>query len=369
MRAASSGSSASSRTAAARARASPGGTSRPVSPSRTTSATPPWAEATTGRPAAPASIATSPRGSGRVDGTTATSAAAHTSSTSARKPSQRTRSATPRPSRQHLEAVGEVAGARRGVPGHQRHRASLHQRDLGKRADEHVLALPVAHPAHQRHGRPLGGDAERRAGLLAVQARRRARQAVVDHARAAGARELPCHGARDAREGIGPQQSRAHEGPQGRRRRDRRRRCRSRARAPGVAPRPLAPPRGRTSPPRCCRARAPRPVRAPARPARGDRAPPRGPAAPPRRERTALAAGPPGGARAPRPPAASSRSASSPRSGSTHSALQRPGSRPATIASSWRSAPYRPADECRMRTVRVRPRSPRAPSGPPPTAA
>ena len=55
--------------------ASPGATSRPVSPSRMISGSPPWAAATTAQPAAAASSAALGSGSGAVEGTAITSAA------------------------------------------------------------------------------------------------------------------------------------------------------------------------------------------------------------------------------------------------------------------------------------------------------
>ena len=58
------------RIAAASASRSPGGTSRPVSPSTTMSRRPPMSEATTGLPAAAASRATRPNGSGQSEGAT-----------------------------------------------------------------------------------------------------------------------------------------------------------------------------------------------------------------------------------------------------------------------------------------------------------
>ena len=61
--------------ARASAAGSPGGTSRPVSPSRMISGSPPWFAATTQQPAAAASSAALGSGSGGVEGTTTTSAA------------------------------------------------------------------------------------------------------------------------------------------------------------------------------------------------------------------------------------------------------------------------------------------------------
>ena len=58
----------------ARALASPGGTSQPVSPGSTVSRAPPWSLAITGRPMAWASAATRPKASGSVEAETTTSA-------------------------------------------------------------------------------------------------------------------------------------------------------------------------------------------------------------------------------------------------------------------------------------------------------
>ncbi len=67
--------------------ASPGLTDSPVTPSCSQSPIPPVALATTGRPAANASMPTSPNGSGHSDGTTTTDALASSSASSARRPS------------------------------------------------------------------------------------------------------------------------------------------------------------------------------------------------------------------------------------------------------------------------------------------
>src|SRR5947207_2745690 len=89
------GSLTSSRTAAASARASPGGTRRPVSPSRTSSGLPPTVEATTGVPTAKACGITCEVASERIEGSTRTSSAAMTSGMSRRNPVSVTTASSP----------------------------------------------------------------------------------------------------------------------------------------------------------------------------------------------------------------------------------------------------------------------------------
>ena len=356
MRAARSGSSASSRTAAARAGASPGGTSSPVSPSRTTSATPPWAAATTG--SAGGARPPSPRGPAARAGWMAPPPRPP-------PPTRRPRPgespaiapARPRPagpaSSSSRRASSSAPGAASPAISATAPRSTSGISDSAWRSTSwpfQSLTLPTSATA----GRSSGMSKRARASS-AVPRARGAREPVLDHARSVRARELARHGAGDARQGVGAQQARAHERPQ--------RRGHPAAGA-GVdlahvhEMGDIRPARHRarpTSPPRCCRARAPPRGGVPARPARGDHAPRRVRArAAPAGENSArlqhgervhahLAAGPLDPSRPARPARAARTALASARGrGRRHDRLE------------LEVGPIQPGRRVRIRTVRVR---------------
>ena len=240
-----------------------------------------------------------------------------------------------------------VADPGTSVARHHAHRAV----ELRDRLGEHVLALPGAEAAdvggHERVGaaaRAARGPPPRPGGCG------HPGQPVGEQARLRRAAELLEHGARDAGQRVGAQQPPAHQRPE-------HRACGARSRARGSATGgPSAWPDSTTEVFECTSAA---PARAPAGRARAGRggwrgspAPTRSPAAPQHRQGVRHHLGPrllqPLGERAPR------RAARTPRASAA-------GSSPRTIASSWRSDPYRSAELCRMRTVRVRPAPRRAP--------
>ncbi len=102
---------------------------------------------------------------------------------------------------QVLEPALVAVLARDRVAREQRDGAVAHERGLRHRAHEHVLALPVAHPAEQRDHEPVGGEPERLAGGAALDRLRARGKPVVEQRRAsAPSRELPRHRAGDAGE-------------------------------------------------------------------------------------------------------------------------------------------------------------------------
>ena len=141
-----------SRRAAARAAGSPGVTSRPVFPSRTSSRAPPASEATTGRPASIPSAITRPNGSAATDVWASTLAGLHERGdvvAEADEPDAPCQVGLRRPLPQAVR-VG-VVGREQGVADQER----LGAGERGESVEQDVLALPLREPAEHAHHRAV----------------------------------------------------------------------------------------------------------------------------------------------------------------------------------------------------------------------